>query len=674
MVHMKTSWVIAFFTCFACVDLAGRAGAQGLLTKVESIAWTGMHYPRGSGTFWQFRHQPVIDGSTVVFIAGAPWAPGGGFQAKAAFKTDGQSWRRYNGEILQVSLDGSALAMSLFNGDNTPQNVSVQGTTAIVKEQDGQLVVVVDGATEVPGSSFFSPFFELHTFDAGRVLFDAEGLYLEKEGTVSIIADSLVVAPGGGLFAQGNIPFAAQAGARTFFTAVEDAAGDGVFLSEQGVLTRLVDERFPVPGGSGNFDGFLSIAARGRNAVIIGKDAMRAPGVYRVDGGIVRRVVAVGDPVPGGQANFADIATVAADGELIVFVAADDAGRGGVFAAYGDALYRLIGRGDVVAGRIIRDVACGKEAVSGRSIVCWARTAGGIETILRIDIATLPPLPEVVVPQRALFARDFDGDTVSDVAVFEPSTGNWYILESATGSLRLVRWGYSETIPVPGDYDGDGLADITVFAPATGKWYILQSDTSTLRTVEWGNPETLPVPADYDGDGEADIAVFEVPTGNWHIRESSSGAIRIINWGYEGVVPVPGNYDGVGGDDIAVFEPSTGNWYILESSTQQMRLVQWGHRDAQPVPADYDGDGLVDIAVFEPATGNWYIRESATTTLRVMNWGYSLTTPVPGVFDANAQADITVYERPTGRWYILESGAEELRSLNWGYQGSVPAL
>jgi hypothetical protein len=265
--------------------------------------------------------------------------------------------------------------------------------------------------------------------------------------------------------------------------------------------------------------------------------------------------------------------------------------------------------------------------------------------------------------------NDFDGDNVSDITVFEPSTGNWFVLGSTNGFFQQ-NWGFSTTLPVPADYDGDGLDDIAIWDPATGNWFILQSSSATLFQQNWGYSLTLPVPGDYDGDTLADIAVFEPSTGNWYILGSSVG-FYTANWGYSLTIPVPGDYDGDGITDLAVFDSTSGTWFVLQSKDGQLFSETVGSATSSPVPCDYDGDGCCDLATFSPSTGVWTIRNSSDRTITEVTWGYSLTFPVPGDYDGDTLGDVAVFEPSTGNWYILGSTAGFF-TVNWGYSLTVP--
>ena len=85
-------------------------------------------------------------------------------------------------------------------------------------------------------------------------------------------------------------------------------------------------------------------------------------------------------------------------------------------------------------------------------------------------------------------------------------------------------FGISTDIPVPGNYDGDAKTDIAIFRPSSGQWFILKSTTSFLSYVAytWGISSDVPVPGDYDGDAKTDIAIYRPSSGQWFVLKSST--------------------------------------------------------------------------------------------------------------------------------------------------------
>ena len=132
---------------------------------------------------------------------------------------------------------------------------------------------------------------------------------------------------------------------------------------------------------------------------------------------------------------------------------------------------------------------------------------------------------------------DFDGDGATDVAVIRSAMGGltWHILASS-GDLSYVNtisfpWGISTDKPVAEDYDGDGKTDVAVYRPSDGGWYILRSYDFGYDFRNFGSANDRPQPGDYDNDGKADLAFYRQANGDWHIWQSLSGDQISVHWG-----------------------------------------------------------------------------------------------------------------------------------------------
>lgn len=250
---------------------------------------------------------------------------------------------------------------------------------------------------------------------------------------------------------------------------------------------------------------------------------------------------------------------------------------------------------------------------------------------------------------------DYDGDRKTDVSVFRPSNGIWYIQNSSNGAFSINQWGLGSDLIVPADYDGDGKTDIAVWRSSTGVWFWINSSNGTVGGNQFGTTGDKPIPGDFDGDSKADITIFRPLTGAWWSLRSSNGVVTVQQFGISEDKPVIGDFDGDAKCDLAVFRPSNSTWYRVNSNTGALIIVGFGLGEDKPVAADYDGDNKTDIAIFRPSNGAWYWLNSSNGAVGGVLFGLSEDKPTPGDYDGDGKSDPAVFRPSQNTWYLLRS-------------------
>ncbi|HEY0426710.1 MAG TPA: VCBS repeat-containing protein [Pyrinomonadaceae bacterium] len=309
-------------------------------------------------------------------------------------------------------------------------------------------------------------------------------------------------------------------------------------------------------------------------------------------------------------------------------------------------------------------------------------------SLLRADsfVAAALPTPQlskeyVYAGSKILAVEDVNAAVAppSDLAVWRPSSGAWWVMGGQGSQQISQNWGTGGDIAAPGDYDGDGKTDFCVFRPSSGVWYVIRSSDNSTFGYTLGISGDTPAPADYDGDGKTDMAIFRDDTGVWYIAQSSSSSVVSQQFGIDNDTATPADFDGDGRADISIWRNSSATFYVLRSSSGQLQSMPYGQTGDKPICGDYDGDGHADTAVWRAST--WYIRQSSNNQTISYTWGNTAwDKAVPNDYDGDGKLDVAVWRAAesapgaadVGRWFIRNSSTGQARIEQWGIAGDTP--
>jgi hypothetical protein len=243
-------------------------------------------------------------------------------------------------------------------------------------------------------------------------------------------------------------------------------------------------------------------------------------------------------------------------------------------------------------------------------------------------------------------ANDATGDGRADVTVASDVGGGksalWRWTSGPSGGLTAAVAPQGSTgtysngafLTAPGDFDGDGLSDTAIFTPSgsTVVVSVQRSDrnqllgTPTWPTMPgWSIGKMKVAGGDFNGDGEADLAVaYDMGSVNWSVyvllSTSTPGAVSFaapVPWyQYPANASDPshvkflaGDFNGDGRSDVAEFydygNAQTKLWvhWSQTNNTFSGAVLQWDSgpnawfwSDSYFVAGDFTGDAKTDIA------------------------------------------------------------------------------
>jgi hypothetical protein len=186
---------------------------------------------------------------------------------------------------------------------------------------------------------------------------------------------------------------------------------------------------------------------------------------------------------------------------------------------------------------------------------------------------------------------DYENTGETQPAIFRQSTAQWIVFNPTTGKgepvpfLNNGQYGLPNLfdIPVPGDYFHLGYTQVAVFRPSTAQWFVYNQATGYNGPVPVHNGvfgdtnlRDIPVPGDYLHLGYTQMAIYRPATSEWWVYDPRVGHGVLVpthngKFGAPNLsdIPAPGDYLGLGFTQMAVFRPSLGQFLVWNPNTNQ---------------------------------------------------------------------------------------------------------
>ncbi|NJK39435.1 MAG: hypothetical protein HC835_19800 [Oscillatoriales cyanobacterium RM2_1_1] len=400
-----------------------------------------------------------------------------------------------NGEIAFFSI------IRFFSpSENPPDGNPIQSASGIYTTAGG-LNRVADPTTPIvfqpnpsfPGDEFsleFSGYTDLN--DSGSVVFSinpnffsnsgTSELYLRKNGVYELIVDDNTVIPGTS-FNFEDIRHSILNNAETIvFIGSNDefpkpSEVQGIYQSRGGNLTTIVDTNTQIPGRTETFK-FVGSPGLNENdnVAFFGIDSSNQSGLYLRNNNGISLVADTNTAIPEGVGNFTDFFYFVSldNNENLAFLGIGANNQQGIYENVAGEFSTVIDLNIPLEGKVIEDLALGREGLNGDQVVFSARFTDGTEGIYLAENA--PVGLSLSVDSSRI--SESDGENAATVTVTRTG-GTAAALNVTLASLDSTELTVPTTVTIPVDQtsasfsinavddlikDGDQLVDISATA------------------------------------------------------------------------------------------------------------------------------------------------------------------------------------------------------------------
>jgi hypothetical protein len=284
-------------------------------------------------------------------------------------------------------------------------------------------------------------------------------------------------------------------------------------------------------------------------------------------------------------------------------------------------------------------------------------------------------------------AGDFNGDGTTDLAGFDPQTGQWWVSLANGATSVWATWstGVQWTNVMVGDFTGSGKADIIGRDPTTGMWWVGLSTGASFVTAPWTAWSTAATwvdvkVGDFNGDGKDDLVGRYLEGGQWWIAQSTGAGFNNSLWAtwstgvtWVDVQVADFNHDGMA--DITGRALQYGQWWTGLSTGTNFTTSLWATWSTSVnwvnvQVGDFNGDGLPDIVGRVQSSGQWWVGQSTGTSFSASLWAVWSTAVTwvdvqVGDFNGDGKADITGRALQSGQWWTAASTGTSFTSSLW---------